>query len=283
MGLARHGSGLLADIRALASQVHPVFMLPPIAASWFGAVLGGLASPTLGAVHSIAIFAAVYTAHVKDGYVDFHVRDEDDDHPLTAIGCRVALAGATALFAAALAVLWVAVDPIAALLTLPGWVIGYHHAPQLDTNPVTATGGYPTGIALAIVGGAYVQTVTVGVVTVAFALVFLLVLSGVKVVDDAQDYDYDRSIDKRTVAVVVGPRAARRVAYSLMALGLTVVVALAAVAVFPPTAVLAVAAFAAVAAVTRRADPELATMLLVRGSYVFLALLVAATWFEPLA
>jgi len=35
--------------------------------------------------------------------------------------------------------------------------------------------------------------------------------------------------------------------------------------------------------VTRRADPELATMLLVRGSYVFLAVLVAAVWFEPLA
>jgi len=35
--------------------------------------------------------------------------------------------------------------------------------------------------------------------------------------------------------------------------------------------------------VARRADPELATMLLVCGSYVFLAVLVAAVWFEPLA
>jgi len=282
MRISRHGPGPVAAVRALASQIHPVFMLPPIAAAWFGAVLGGLESAGLAGVHSVAIFAAVYTAHVKDGYVDFHVRGEDDDHPLTRTGCRIALAGATALFFGTVLALWVAVGPIAALLTLPTWVIGYHHAPQLDTNPLTATTGYPAGIALAIVGGCYVQQAAIGPVPIAFAFVFLLVLSGVKVIDDAQDYEYDRSIDKRTVAVTVGPPRARRLAYGLMMLGFLVVIALAAVAVFPPTTVLAVAAFAAVVVATRRADPELATMLLVRGAYVFLAVLVGAVWFEPL-
>lgn len=282
MIFARHGTGPVATLRALASQVHPVFMLPPIAAAWFGAVLGGLDSAAYAAIHSIAIFAAVYTAHVKDGYVDFHVRGEDEDHPLTVVGCRVALAGATALFAATIVALWIAVGPIAALLTLPTWVIGYHHAPQLDTNPLTATTGYPAGIALAIVGGYYVQSTALGPIPVAFALVFLLVLSGVKIIDDAQDFDYDRSIDKRTVAVVVGPPRARRIAYGLMALGLLFVTLLAAVAVFPPTSVLAVVAFGVVALATRRADPTLATMLLVRGAYVFLAVLIGAVWFEPL-
>jgi len=282
MALARHGSGPGAALDALASQVHPVFMLPPLAASWFGAVLAGWFSPALGAVHAIAIFAAVYTAHVKDGYVDFHGRGEDDDHPLTVRGCRLALGGSTALFFGCLAVLWVAVGPVAALVTLPAWLIGFHHAPQLDTNPVTATTGYPAGIGVAVLGGYYVQTGEFGPLPVAFALVFLLVLSGVKVVDDSTDVAYDRSIDKRTVAVVVGPPRARRIAYALMALGLGLVVALVAVALFPPASVLAVLAFGVVAATTRRADPELATMLLVRGAYVFLALLVAAVWFRPL-
>jgi 1,4-dihydroxy-2-naphthoate octaprenyltransferase len=167
-------------------------------------------------------------------------------------------------------------------VTLPCWLIGFHHAPQLDTNPLTATTGYPAGIAVAVVGGSYVQSGAIGAVTVAFALVFLLVLSGVKVIDDAQDYDYDRSIDKRTVAVTVGPPRARRIAYGLMGLGLLLVLGLVAVAVFPPTSVVAVVAFAAVALATRRAEPELATMLLVRGAYVFLAVLVGAVWFEPL-
>jgi hypothetical protein len=90
--------------------------------------------------------------------VDFYQRGEDEDHPLTQRGCRVALGGATAGFAICAAVLGIAVGPLAALITLPGWVIGYFHAPQLDTNPVTATTGYPLGIALALVGGYYVQT-----------------------------------------------------------------------------------------------------------------------------
>jgi lycopene cyclase domain-containing protein len=68
-----------------------------------------------------------------------------------------------------------------------------------------------------------------------------------------------------------------------MATGLLLVTALAAVGVFPTGAVLAVFAFAAVAAVAHRADPTTATMLLVRGAYVFLALLLVAVWYEPLS
>jgi hypothetical protein len=89
-------------------------MLPPVAASWFGAVLAGLASVPLGLLHATAVFAALYTAHVKDGYVDFHRRGEDDDHPLTAGGCRIALAGATLVFGGCLVALFALVGPAAA-------------------------------------------------------------------------------------------------------------------------------------------------------------------------
>jgi len=283
MGIARHGTGFRADLAALRSQVHPVFMLPPLAASWFGAVLAGRFSLWTGFTHMAAIFFAVYTAHLKDGYVDFHVRGEDDDHPITERGCRFALAGSTLAFFALLGVLWWRVDAVAALLTLPTWLIAYGHAPQLDTNPLTATTGYPLGIALAIVGGHYAQAGGISVIAVAFAAVFLLLLSGVKVIDDAQDYDYDRSIAKRTVAVAIGPRRARLFAYGFMLAGMVAVVGFAAARLFPPSTVFAPVAFGAVALATRRAGPELATMLLVRGSYVFLAVLVAAVWFRPLS
>ena len=283
MRIARHGSGPRADLAALASQVHPVFMLPPLAATLFGAVLAGRFSLATGFAHMAAIFFAVYTAHLKDGYVDFYVRGEDDDHPITEPGCRLALAGSSLAFVALLAVLWWRIDGVAALLTLPTWLIAYGHAPQLDTNPLTATTGYPLGIALAIVGGFYVQTGTIAPIAVAFAAVFLVLLSGVKVIDDAQDYDYDRSIAKRTVAVVVGPRRARLFAYGLMVAGMFAVAGFAAARLFPPSSVLAPLAFGAVALATRRAGPELATMLLIRGSYVFLAALVAAVWFRPLS
>lgn len=282
MAVTRHGSGPTATLRSLASQVHPVFMLPALAAGAFGAVLAPSFSSLVLSVHLTAVFAALYTAHVKDGYVDFHRRDEDDDHPLTGRGCRLALVGSTALFGIALAGILVLVDPWAALLTLPGWLIGYNHAPTLDTNPLTVTSGYPAGIAVALLSGYYVQARSLSVAVVAYATVFLVVLSGIKVVDDAQDYAYDRTAGKRTVAVVLGPARARRIAHAIMAVGLLAVVVLAVMGVFPRSSVVAVVAFAVVAVLARRADPEVATMLLIRGSYLFLAALVAGVWFRPL-
>ncbi|MFC3478611.1 UbiA family prenyltransferase [Halobacterium litoreum] len=283
MHVSRHGEGARADLAALASQVHPVFMLPPLAASAFGAVLAGEFRLGVAAVHLTAMFAAVYTAHVKDGYVDFHLRGEDDDHPMTEPGCRRAILASTLAFFACTAVLWWLVGPGAAALALPAWLIAYHHAPQLDTNPVTTTTGYPLGIAISLLGGYYVQVGALAVRPLAFAVVLLVLLAGVKVIDDAQDYDYDRSIDKRTVAVVLGKPAARRFAFGLMATAMAGVVAFAAASVFPPSAVAAVGAFGVVAAFAARADSTIATMLLVRGCYVFLAVLVAAVWFRPLA
>ena len=255
-------------------------MLPPLAASAFGAVLADGFDAALLALHLTAVFAALYTAHIKDGYVDFYRRGEDDDHPLTAVGCRAALAGATLVFFACLLVIGLLVDVRAALLTLPGWIIGYLHAPQLDLNPVGATVGYPAGIAFALLGGYYVQTAALSATVVAFAAVFLVVLSGIKTVDDAKDYEYDRSIGKRTVAVLLGPGRARRFAYGLMAFGMAAVVALALAGVFPPASVFAPVVFGVVAAFAWRAgeDASLATKLLIRGSYLFLAVLVAAVW-----
>ncbi|WP_436923909.1 UbiA family prenyltransferase [Halosimplex amylolyticum] len=282
MGDVTHARGSGEIARALLSQVHPVFMLPPLAASLFGAVFAGRVAPVAAAIHVVALFLAVYTAHVKDGYVDFHLRGEDDDHPLSAPACRRALLGSTAGFAAALAGLWLTAGPGAAVITAPTWALGYFHAPQLDTHTVGATAGYPTGIALALLGGYYVQAGSLSPAVLGLAGVFLLFLSGIKVVDDAQDYEYDRSIDKRTVAVVLGLRGAYRAAYALMATGMVAVVLLAVgLRGIPPSAGLASLVFGVVALVARRAEPELATMLLIRGSYLFLAVLVAAVWFRP--
>ena len=283
MGVARHGTGFEASARALGSQVHPVFMLPPVAASAFGALIAGGIDPLPGGLHLVAVFLAVYTAHVKDGYIDFHWRGEDDDHPLTERGCRLALAGATVGFLVVLGALWVTAGPLAAVLTAPTWAIAYLHAPWLDTDPVGATMGYPVGVGLSLLGGHAAASGRTGPVAAAVAGVLVVTLAGVKVVDDAKDLEYDRSIDKRTVAVVLGPVWARRLANGLMGAGMVAVLMLAVEGRFPPGAALGAAAFGAVAAVAARAPPALATRLLIRGAYVFLAVLVAALWFRPLA
>jgi 1,4-dihydroxy-2-naphthoate octaprenyltransferase len=259
-------------------------MLPALATAVFGGLLAGPPSPHLALLHTGAVGLGLYTAHVTDGYVDFYVRGEDDDHPLTARGCRVALWGASLVFWVVVGALGLLVGPVAVLLTVPGWLIAVGHAPQLDTNPVGATAGYPTGIALAMLGGYYVQAGRLSRSVLGLAAVFLVVLLGIKVVDDAQDVTYDASIGKRTVAVVLGPAAARLLAFGLMGLGSLGVVGLAlGVDGIPVSAGLAVLPFLAVAGVAWRAGPRLATMLLIRGSYLFLAVLVAAVWFRPLA
>ena len=283
MAIARHERGVRGDLAALASQVHPVFMLPPLAASWFGAVLAPALVPRVAFVHMLAMFFAVYTAHVKDGYVDFYVRSEDDDHPLTMAGCRLGLALSTVGFALSTGWLWLAVGPGAALVTLPTWLVAYLHAPQLDMHPVGATLGYPLGIALAILGGYYAQTTAMSAPALAFAAVFLVLLSGIKVIDDAKDYDYDRSIRKRTVAVALGQDRARRSAHLLIALALVGTLAGAFLRLFPPSTALAAVAFGVVALTTRRLEPRRATELLMRGSYVFLGLLFLAVLLHPLS
>ena len=290
VSLARHGSGPAAVARAYASQVHPVFMLPPVATALFGAALAGAGArvfdPAVALVFAGAAFFAVYTAHVKDGYVDFHRRGEDDDHPMTERGCRLGLAGATVGFFACLGGLVVLVPPAAAPLAValaaPMWAIGYLHAPQFDTNPATTTLGYPVGIGLCLLGGYAAQTGTLALAPVALAAVFVVTLGGVKVIDDSQDYAYDRSIDKRTVAVVLGPARARSVAVAALGVGLFAVVPLSVTGVLPPSAPGASLAFGAVAAVAVRADARTATMLLVRGAYLFLAGLLVAVFFRPL-
>ena len=283
MAIARHGSGPAALASAYASQVHPVFMLPPVATALVGAALAGAFDPTVALVAAGAAFFAVYTAHVKDGYVDFHHRGEDDDHPLTVRGCRLGLVGATVGFLACLGALAALTEPIAVAIAAPMWAIGYLHAPQFDTNPVTTTLGYPVGIGLCLLTGYAAQTGGLATRPLALAAVLVTVLAGVKIIDDAQDYDYDRSIEKRTVAVVLGPAGSRSLAVGLLAAGLFAVVPLSITGVMPPSAPAASLVFGVVAAVAVRRDPTTATMLLVRGAYLFLAALLVAVFFEPLA
>ncbi|MFD1525433.1 lycopene cyclase domain-containing protein, partial [Halolamina salina] len=197
--------------------------------------------------------------------------------------CRLGLVGATVGFLGCLGGLALLARPVAVAFAAPMWAIGYLHAPQFDTNPVTTTLGYPVGIGLCLLTGYAAQTGALASRPLALAAVLVIVLAGVKIIDDAQDYEYDRSIEKRTVAVALGPARSRSLAVALLAAGLFAVVPLSITGVLPPSAPAASVLFGAVAAVAVRRDPETATMLLVRGAYLFLAALLVAVFFEPLA
>lgn len=280
MDLARHGTGPGAVGRAYLSKVHPVFMLPPVAAAAFGAVLAGALAPVAAMVHVVAIFTAVYVAHLRDGYVDYYVRHEDADAPLTRAGFRVGIVATTLVASGCFVALYLLVDGVAVALTLPGWLIGYLHAPHLDTHPVTTTVGYPTGIALAILGGQYVQIQTLTADAIGLAVVFLVLLSGVKIIDDLQDFDWDRANRKRSAGVAWGVRRAHRAALALLVGAMLGLLGLAALEVVSQTNALAAVVFGPIVLVARNRTPRVQTMLLIRGSYLFLAVLIAVAWIE---
>ena len=225
-----------ATVADLATQVKPTFMLPAVGMSLFGALL----SPTLAVVpailHAVAVGAALYVAHLVDEYVDAHLRGEERP-TVSRPTLRLAAVVATGGCLAAAGLLWVRGATLAAVLVFPLLLLALLHAPVLDRNPVTVTVDYPVGIALAVVGGYAAQQRTVAFGTLVTAVVFVVVLSGVKVSLDRLDADFDRQVDKRTLPVVLGDRQAARVG-ALLASGAALVVAASAVLGRYPTGTL---------------------------------------------
>lgn len=216
-----------------------MFLAPGAAMSCFGALLAGELSIPAAIGHVIAVSLAVYVAHLKDGYVDYYVRGEDEGNPLSPGEIHAAIAISTGGFAVSVGALWVFAEPLAAALTVPVVVLGYLHAPHLDTNPVTATVDYPLGIVLATMGGYATQSGTVTPAVVAVCLVLFSLLAAINVLLDTLDYRHDRRISKRTVPVVLGPDRARIVAWGFVAVSIGLLGIACALGVLPRYAVFA--------------------------------------------
>ncbi|WP_241430915.1 UbiA family prenyltransferase [Natronolimnohabitans innermongolicus] len=243
--------------------------------SVFGAGLAAAFALGPAAVHAFAVCLAVYVAHLKDGYVDYYVRGEDETNPLEPAEIRTAMGVSAAVFGLCLLALWFVSGPIAVALTAPLLAFGYFHAPQLDTHPVTGTADYPIGIALATAGGYAAQTGTVGATIVAVCLVFGFLLAAINVMLDRTDYDHDRRVPKRTLPVALGPARALRVAWTLVSISLGLLVFSSAIGVLPSSAVLAgvVPAAVSIGSLVRPPDPERLVGLFIGATYLFGAIL----------
>ncbi|WP_227355809.1 UbiA family prenyltransferase [Haladaptatus salinisoli] len=203
-GIRRSGRGLL-------SHVKPVFLIPAISTSLFGGLLAQEFALVPGILHGWAVGLALYTAHLKDGYVDGHVRGEEQptlSPRENQVAIRMVSAG---LLITIVALCWYA-SPVAVLLTVPLWILALLHAPYLDMNPVTVTVDYPIGIGLSVVGGYFVQTGQLPARILSVSILFVVLLSGMKVSTDQLDYAFDQSIGKHTIPVLLGNGAANVVA-----------------------------------------------------------------------
>ncbi|MCO8243752.1 MULTISPECIES: UbiA family prenyltransferase [unclassified Haladaptatus] len=224
--------------RGLLSYLHPAFMGPAVGMSLFGGLLAREFAAVPGTVHAFAVGLALYTAHLKDGYVDGHLRGEETP-ALSAITNRQSIWVASTGFAVVLGALWLTVGFVSVLWVVPLWILAMLHAPYLDKNPLGGTVGYPVGIALAIGGGFFVQAHRLPVRIIGVSLVFLVLLSAVKISTDREDYEFDRSIEKRTVPVALGTDTANEISIGVFLLASALVVGLIAVGTFPPLTTIA--------------------------------------------
>lgn len=190
-------------IKGLRSVVKPAFMLPAVGTAAAGGLLAPTIDPFIGAVHTLAVAAALYIAHLVDEYVDAHVRGEETPSlPDWTIGSAIAVA--TAAFFALTARLWLGGAHAAAVATVPLWILAVLHAPVLDRHPVTVTVDYPIGIALALSGGYLAQTDVLSGDVLGIAAILAVLLSGLKVSIDRLDRSFDRTLDKRTLPFFSG-------------------------------------------------------------------------------
>ena len=222
-------------LAGLLAHINPPFMAPAVGISLYGALLAPTVSISVALLYAAAVASALFVAHLRDGYVDGHRRGEEQ--PVlsrrqftrairVAIGVTVSLAVVLIALTSSLAGLSVGV-----LLLL-----AYCHVPVLDRHPVFVTVDYPIGIAIALLGGFLAQTGELDPTVSAVAILFALVLSGIKISIDRLDMTFDRSIGKRTIPVLYGPAGATRIAVAVFVGAAVLPLAGVAVAVFPPVA-----------------------------------------------
>jgi 1,4-dihydroxy-2-naphthoate octaprenyltransferase len=263
-------------VTGLLTYVRPTFMLPAVGMSVYGALLAParVFQPEIAALHAGTVGLALFVAHLRDGYIDGYRRDEETPR-LDASTLQSGIRLGSAVLLVAAGVLYVAAGPLAALSVVVLLALALLHAPYLDRHPVTVTVDYPVGIGVAILGGYTAQAAGFPLAVIAVAALFSTLLSGIKIGIDRLDTAFDRSIDKRTVPVALGPTSASRVAAAvfLLAALATVAVGVGIDTVGSRFAVAAAVVPLGCLATTGLAAPERAVRIQIGLTYVFAALL----------
>lgn len=260
----------------LLAYVRPTFMLPAVGMSVYGAALASATTVewTVAVLHAGTVGLALLVAHLRDGYVDGHLRDEEDPR-LSVSAFQWSIRVGTLAVVSLSGVLWMSAGAIAGLSTVVLLALALLHAPYLDRHPVTVTVDYPVGIGTTMIGGYAAQTSVITFEVAVAAVLFGGLLAGIKIGIDRLDHDFDASIGKRTVPVVLGSRGADRVAATIFGLtGLaTISVGVAGtsglVAIRLPFAVFAALAPLACLVATRRFEDEWTVRVQIASTYVF--------------
>jgi 1,4-dihydroxy-2-naphthoate octaprenyltransferase len=263
--MSRHIAGLLAHVR-------PVFMLPVVATSICGALLASGVSAGIMATHAGAVATTLFVAHLRDGFVDGHLRGEETP-PLSVAAYRWATAVAGVVAVALASSLVLTAGLLAASSVLALLCLALLHAPYLDRHPVTVTVDYPLGIGITLCGGFAAQAggLTAGVLTVAAGVAALL--SGIKVSIDRLDARFDATVGKHTVPVIASGPGATWVAVGCFAAAALVLLGAVGTGILPWHAAIALLPVAGCAVATPAVTPRWAVRIQIALSYAFVGVL----------
>ncbi|MDB2238994.1 MULTISPECIES: hypothetical protein [Halorubrum] len=266
---------MVRRLAGLSAHIRPVFMLPVLAVSVCGALLAPSVNGWLLAQHAAGAGAALFVAHLRDGFVDGHLRGEEDP-PLPVSTYRWATAGATLATLLLVASLAATTTTLAAGSLIALLCLALLHAPYLDRYTVPVTVDYPVGIALTLAGGFVTQTGRLRADIAAVAVSVALLLAAIKVGIDQLDATFDGTIGKRTVPVVVGTTRARWVAFGGFVATALAVLAFVWVGVFPWLGIVAAAAAIGCAGAALTLSPYVAVRAQIALSYVYVGALFVA-------
>lgn len=267
--------------KALALEVRPLPTVAAMTAAVTGMAMGG--SVAGWPAYALLVATVLFASHLKDAWVDWYVRGEDQRFPwgrwpqtgelLSERGLFAAMAATLALFAGLLVLHWLRGAPPAFFaVALVGAALALSYAPVLDRLPLGSAASYPLGVGLAVVAGGLLSAGRLVPETLLYAAPLVVALAGAKVVEDLIDAGHDAELGKRTVPVALGKARAKDAGYAAVALGLLPL------ALLHPVVGVAVLTALGIAVASARLDVDRGIYPLVAGIYVVMATVLVLAW-----
>ncbi|GEM_PF-4845939 len=254
-------------------------MIAAITAGLIGMLLGGPVNNLgLAAAFSGCIFLAVYIAHLKDTYFDYHISGEDKINPymgrfdgsgkllskndfvMGMIVSSILLLGLSFYVASLTSYAFL-------IFVIIGWTLAIVYAPLLY-NYLGAALSYPAGVAMAMLAGYFIQTGAIGITPLLFAIPLMVMMAGAKIVEDVIDFKTDKKLGKITTPVLIGLRRAKALGYEVFYLGLISLLFLSLIGGIKFGNVYGILAGSVVGGYSYKFKPETGVYILVVGIYI---------------
>lgn len=180
----------------------------------------------------LSIFLALFSAHLKDTYIDYYVEKEDVTYRFGRFDSSYGLLSKKnlvngilfSMLIFSLLTIYLTIFRFFYLIFgIIGMLLALTYSEKLSKNSVGACIGYPLGVSLVLVGGYYLQTSAFNPIVIIFSMILLLFLSSGKIIEDMIDMKHDKLFNKNTIPVLLGTKKNKMFGYALAYLSLIMV------------------------------------------------------------